>query len=156
MRGKEWMAELARTYFILVTLITAATFLLGMYFDPDARFGYDAFLSPLIYAACGTLPGVVLYSRQELGLKAFLFRKALHFVLIEAIILSVAFPYASVHTKRGNVVPVLGLCVFVIYVLVHGIEWGLDCLSARKMTEDLIRLQKSAAAPPDSLPPCSP
>ncbi|HBA50643.1 MAG TPA: hypothetical protein DCZ91_23165 [Lachnospiraceae bacterium] len=143
MRGKEWLAELARTYFILVTLITMATFLLGMYFDPDARFGYDAFLSPLIYAACGTVPGVVLYSRHELSLKAFLFRKILHFVLIEAIILSVAFPYASVHTERKNVVPVMGLCIFVIYVLVHGIEWGLDCLSARKMTEDLLRLQKS-------------
>lgn len=144
MRGKEFVADLARTYFILVTLITAATFFLGIYFDPNASFGYDAFLSPLIYAACGTLPGVVLYSRHELTLKGFLFRKALQFVLIETIVLSVAFPYASDHTSRENVLPVLGTCIFVIYVLVHVIEWGLDCLSARKMTQDLIHLQRTA------------
>ena len=69
MRGKELLNDMIYTYFMLVTMISAVMALLGIRFIPDASFGYEAFKMPLIYAAYGTLPNVVMYARQELTRK---------------------------------------------------------------------------------------
>lgn len=142
MHGKEFLVRLVRTYFILVTLITAATFVLGLYLDPGARFGYAAFSTPLIYAACGILPNAVMYSKRELTLKEFLVRKAVQFVLIEVIILSVAFYGINIHMEKDRAI-MMGICILAIYVLVHIIYWIQNYFSARKITEELISFQKN-------------
>ena len=74
MHGKEFIMKIIRTYFTLVTLITVAIFLIGAQLAPDASLSYTAFAIPLIYAACGVLPSVVMYSRKELTVKQFLVR----------------------------------------------------------------------------------
>ena len=63
---KERIREIADSYFISVTLINAAVFVTGMMFRPDEKFGYEAFLSPLIYGALTVIPTMIMYSGKEL------------------------------------------------------------------------------------------
>lgn len=141
MHGREFVNSLIYSYFTIVTLITILMFVLGMYFYPDASFGFVAYAFPLIYGACGVLPNVVMYSRHELTVKEFLVRKVIQLILIELIILFVAF---GRYTENPSVVIATGIGIFVIFVVSHVIDWIQKCLSAKKMTEELITLQQNA------------
>lgn len=135
--------EMLTSYFTLVTLITMATLVMGLCFDPEATFGYEAFATPLIYAACGVLPVVVMYSKKELSTKEFIVRKVIQFVLIEVMILFVAFYKTGIVGKRKEVIVGMGISVFVVYVLAHVIDWIQNYLSAKQMTEQLMKLQEN-------------
>lgn len=138
MSGKEFWINMIRPFSMLVTLITACTFILGSIFDPDAQFGYEAFASPLIVSACCLLPGFVMYSKKELSVKEFIIRKIIHFILIEAIVLFF-LPYAvdkSIGAKIGE-----ALAVLVVYVIVHLVIFIQDYKFAKRATEDLKKFQ---------------
>ena len=144
MHGKKFIISLITTYFRLVTLITVATLVLGLYFDPNACFGYTVFAAPLFYGACGVLPSVVMYSKRELTVKALLVRKLIQFVLIEVLILSVAFHNTGIQGEYLDVAIGMGISIFLIYVLAHMIDWLQNYMSAKRMTEELINFQKNA------------
>ena len=142
MQGKELIRDMINTYFMLTTMILAAMTLLGTYFMPEVRFGYEQFETPLIYAAWGTLPNIVMYAKKELTMKQMLIRKIIQLILIEIIIISVALPPELLESGNNTLVISLIICVFVIYVLTHVIEWYQDSITAKKMTEELIVFQK--------------
>lgn len=141
MHGKEFANDMLTSYFSLVTLISVVMLVLGLNFYPDASFGYVAYAFPLIYGACGILPNVVMYSRHELTIKEFLVRKVIQFILTEMIVLFAVF--GNVLTEDINVVIATGIGIFIVYVVAHIIDWIQECLSAKKMTEDLIKLQQN-------------
>lgn len=143
MHGKEFVIKIFSTYFTLVTLITVGTLILGLCLEPDARFGYMAFASPLIYAACGLLPVVVMYSRRELTAVEYFIRKAVQYVLVEILVLGAAYQGTDAFTEQKGTVISMGICVSVIFVLTHVVGWLQECVSARRMTEELIRFQKN-------------
>lgn len=143
MHGKEFIRNMMVSYFSLVTLITVVIFAMGLYLEPDARFGYDAFAAPLIYGACGILPNAVMYTKRELTVKEFLVRKVIQFILIEAIVLFVAFYGSDIRIKQKEIIIGVGVSVFIVYVVSHIIDWVLDYVSARRMTEELIKMQQS-------------
>lgn len=126
-------------YFTLVTLITAAILLLGLYMEPEAEFGYSAFAEPLIFAACGTLPCVVMISRHELPIKAYIRRKIMQLILIELLVIWVS----GARIEDGSALQ-FAISILVIFLCAHGISWLQECYAARQMTADLIRLQEKA------------
>lgn len=142
MRGKELIRDMISTYFMLTTMILVVMTVLGTYFMPEVRFGYKEFEAPLTYAAWGTLPSIVLYAKKELTMKQMLVRKIIQLILIEVIVLVVALPADII--DRGNSALVISLivCVFVIYLLTHIIEWYQDSVTAKKMTEELLLFQE--------------
>lgn len=143
MRGKEFFVNMLSTYFTLVTLITVAILVLGLHFNPDATFGYKAFLAPLVYGACGVIPMGVMYSTRELTIKEVIVRKVIQFILIEIIILFVAFYGREIDAKQTKLMMIMGVSILVIYVLAHVIDWIQNCVSAKRMTEQLMRLQEN-------------
>lgn len=142
MRGKELIRDMISTYFMLTTMILVVMTVLGTYFMPEVRFGYEQFEAPLIYAAWGTLPSIVLYAKKELTIKQMLVRKIIQLILIEVIVLRVALPAEIVESGNSALVISLIGCVFVIYLLTHAIEWYQDSVTAKKMTEELLIFQK--------------
>ena len=142
MRGKELIRDMISTYFMLTTMILVVMTVLGTYFMPEVRFGYKEFEAPLTYAAWGTLPSIVLYAKKELTMKQMLVRKIIQLILIEVIVLVVALPADII--DRGNSALIISLivCVFVIYLLTHIIEWYQDSVTAKKMTEELLLFQE--------------
>lgn len=139
MQGKELINDMIYTYFMLVTMIVGVMAVLGTFFIPDARFGYEAFVNPLIYAAWGTLPNVVMYAKKELTLKQFLVRKLIQLILVEIIVILVAIPSEVRETK---IVAALGLGILLVYILTHIIEWFQNYSMAKRMTEELLAFQR--------------
>ena len=82
MSFKEILYRSLMTYFVLVTCIAAGIMILGSFFDPDARFGYNVLASPFIFASLGVIPNLIMYSSKELSNKQLLLRKIIQFVVI--------------------------------------------------------------------------
>ena len=139
---RQFLLRKLMLFFILSTLITVAVFILGSVFDPGARFGYDALLSPLFYAGCCVIPSLVTYSRKELKPRAWILREVLQFVLTEAVVLAVVFRSSVIDTSQPPVVLGIAGSVFVIYLLVFLISWLANSSQAKQVNEELRRFQQ--------------
>ncbi len=71
-----------------------------------------------------------------------LFRKALMLILIEAVMMIIAFTGPEIDTDRPEVILVIGGCVLVIFVLVHLFLWLKDSAEAKRLTLDLEKFQQ--------------
>lgn len=142
MQGKDFINDLITTYFTLVTLITAVMYVLGICYIPNASFGYEGFAAPLIYAAYGTFPNIVMFSKKELSVKEFLIRKTIQFILIEVIVLAIALPGTATSPDKVEIAIALAISVFFIFILSHLFDWFQNSMSAKRMTEDLLAFQR--------------
>lgn len=142
MRFKEFIKSTCATYFILVTLINLVIFVLGIIYRPEQRFGYDAFLAPLVYAFLGILPMCIMYSKKEMTLVQILIRKILQLILLEVLLIEFGFGHANFTKDNSELIVSFAVSVFVIFVLVHVISFALDTQQARQMTLDLLSYQK--------------
>ncbi|MEE1273469.1 MAG: hypothetical protein UHI81_03095 [Olegusella sp.] len=138
---REALYQVARTYCILVTLITVAILVLGETFDAGATFSYDVFLSPLVFALVGAVPELVMVSGEELSRRAYVGRKVVQFALIETGVLAVAFASPAIPSDRADVAVSLVATVAVVYVAACACTYLSDRHAARKMTDDLARFQ---------------
>lgn len=127
---------------MLTTLITIAIFVVGSAFDAEARFGYDAMLTPLRYAACCVLPTFATYSKRELKRKELIARMGLELVLIEAVMLFFAFTSPAIDTTRISVILVITGSVLIIYVMARLFSWLRESAEAKVMNEDLQRFRQ--------------
>lgn len=137
MEFKKFLIEKLTLFFMLSTLITAAVSLIGSAYDTEALFGYDALLAPMRYAALCILPTFVTWSRHELSLRELLFRKALMLVLLEGVMLYIAFTSPVIDTDRIRVVLTLMGSVLAIFLLVNLFLWMRDSIEAKRMNQDL-------------------
>ena len=143
MHGKEFVIDCVRTFFAVVTLINVVMLVMGLSIAPKEQFGYEAFLAPLLYGAVGTLPNVVMYSKKELKLKELLVRKAIQVVLIEVLVLFVAFYGADEFWQQPHIIAGVAISILLIYILVSVIDWLQNYFTAKHMTEDLMKFQES-------------
>ena len=138
-------AQLA-SFFISVTLICLAIFILGSFLQPDLKFGYEAFAYPLIYGFIGSLPGLVMYSKKELTMKQTIIREIIQMLLIVVLIL--VFIFGRFKDFEYEMIPqiiAVAVSVMIIYVLVNVFGWLIDLKTANKMTEDLKKYQAKAS-----------
>ena len=142
MEFKRFLINKLILFFMLSTLIAVAISLIGLLFDGDTRFGYKEMLVPIEYAALCMLPTLVTFSKRELSPKALLARKALMLVLIEGVILFIAFTSDVIDTSRIEVVLTIAGSVLVIFVLVHLFMWLKDAAEAKKLNRELEAFQK--------------
>ena len=135
--------EAFRLYFILVTLISILLMVLGLMFDSDRVFGYEVFLSPLIYAAIGVIPCFFTDSEKELSMKMLIIRRAVVLLVIEAMILTLAYSAESIPTERNGVVPGIAIGIVIVFILSSVIEYVFELAGARELNEALLAYQNS-------------
>ena len=128
------------SFFVSVACICAAMALIGLSYESEARFGYEAFLSPLLFGAAASLPLLVKYSRKELSLKQAIIRNIIHFILLEVLLLSLLFA-AGLITDVSMAVS-LGFAIFVIDITVYLVLWISDTRTARAFNKALQEMQK--------------
>ncbi|MCM1538061.1 MAG: hypothetical protein NC254_06655 [bacterium] len=140
---KEILYRSLMIYFILVTCITAGMAILGSVFDPDAEFGYSAFVSPFIFAALGVIPNLLMYSSKELSDRQIILRKIIQFAVIEAEVAGVCIISPIIHTEKAEVIIGVMISVLVIFILVHLIIIMNNYFSAKQLTKELMQFQKN-------------
>ncbi len=138
MNPKDFIKGLFTDFFIVFTLVTIATGVLGLTLDSDRTFGYDAYFSPLLFSVLSMLPSVVMYSKRELTIRQMLFRKLLQLLLIEFLLLG--FTAIIGYCQLGVLFP-QGIAILLIYYAVAGISWLLDLKSSRELNKELAEYQ---------------
>lgn len=141
MTFKEHFKSVMSMYFIIVTLVNAATFVLGSIFRPDQTFGYEAFLSPLVYAAIALVPMLCMYSKRELTFRQYILREVFQLFAIEAVLIIFGLGTESLLHENRKLTAAFAFSVFVIYVLVVIISWLLDLKQAKMINSDLKSFQ---------------
>ena len=141
-KWKKLLIRAIRLYTLLVTLITVLMMILGSLLDRDRVFGYDAFLSPLIYALIGTAATVITRSDRELSIRSLIIRKVISLLLIEGAIILIALNAETIPTEKSWMIPGLAIGVFAVFVLTHIILYLIDRREAEKLNADLARFQE--------------
>lgn len=144
MSRREFLRIAFTQYFIIVTLINVVMFALGVIYRPDERFGYEAFLAPLIYAACSMIPVLLTYSKKELSVKQMILRQVLNLVAIEGIMIGIGLSGSPELVKQPLLVVSFAVSVFLIYLFVMILSWVLDLGQAKQMNMDLENYKKRA------------
>lgn len=145
MSFKEHFKSVMSQFFVIATLINIAMFILGEIFRPDDKFGYEAFLAPIIYAAISLVPMLCMYSKKELTVKQHFFRELLQLISIEFILIFFGLGAKSLSRDNLALTASFALSVFIIYVLVYVIAWLLDLNTARQINTDLKSFQSKVA-----------
>ena len=138
---KDHLKECLRNYFIIVTGINLAVFVLGMIFRPDQKLGYDAFLYPLIYGAITSIPNLLMVEKKEPTIKQSIFREIIGVILISAILLTTMFAGMEVTGELIVISCGIVLSVICITLLVNAVSWILDSRKAESLTNDLVAFQ---------------
>lgn len=139
MNFKAFLKSCLMDYFIITTCVTAAMAVLGQALDPEARFGYEAFFSPLIFGLISVLPSLITYSPKELSFRQALMRKVLHFIVLEAMLIGFGFWFDVLHDLADAAF--FSLTVFIVYLTVSLISWQSDKKDAGKINQMLKSLQ---------------
>lgn len=134
-----FVKKIMMSFFISVTCISAVMGLLGMIFESNTRFGYEAFFSPLIFGAVASLPLIVKYSKKELSFKQAAIRNVIHLLLIETLILSVLC-FGGMLANASMVIS-LGVSIFIIDLTVNLVLWINDKKTVRILNSALKKLQ---------------
>lgn len=146
MKIKERLGEAFKMYFILVTLITVLLLILGLTLDNDRVLGYEAFLSPLIYAAIGVIPVFFFGSEKEISMKRLLIQRIVTLLFVEAAVLVLAFSAKSIPTERKGVVIGIAVGIAVVYVLSLIVEYVFELIQSRELNEALEVYQRTGDA----------
>ena len=138
---KDHLKECLRNYFIIVTGINLAVFILGMIFKPDQKLGYDAFLYPIIYGAITSIPNLLMVEKKEPTIKQTIFREIIGVILISAILLTTMFAGMKITGELVAISCGIVISVICITFLVNLISWILDSRKAESLTNDLVAFQ---------------
>ena len=154
-KRKEWLIRALRLYTLLVTLITVLMIILGSLLDRGRVFGYEAFISPLLYALIGTAATMVTRSDREISVRSLIVRKIISLLLIEGAMILIALNADTIPTDQEWVIPALALGILAVFVLAHLILYLADRKEAAKLSADLARYQETQTEDfsPDRRPP---
>ena len=134
-----FVKKIMMSFFVSVTCITAAMLLLGLIFQPENRFGYEVFLSPLLFGVISSIPLLVKYSKVELTIRQTAVRNTIHFILLELTILSVLY-FGGILTTIPMTVS-LGISILLIDITVNLVIWINDKRTAKQFNDALRRWQ---------------
>ncbi|MGB4437933.1 MAG: hypothetical protein WBJ13_01640 [Sedimentibacter sp.] len=132
-------------FFIIVTCISAVIGIIGLIYEPNRRFGYEAYFSPLIFGAISIIPSFVTYSNKELTLKQMIFRNAIQLLILECLILITGYSFGAMKDKM--ILTSVAFSVIIVFIIVHLISWVIDSKTASILNENLKVYQKNDKKP---------
>ena len=145
MKIKTKLREAFRMYFILVTLITVLLMILGLTLDKDRVFGYEVFMSPLLYAGIGIIPVFFFGEEKEISMKRLLMQRLVSLGIIELITLILAFAASTIPTEKKSVVIGIAVGIAIVFALAIAVEYMFELSVAKSINESLTEYQKENA-----------
>lgn len=122
------------SFFIIVTCVTLVIGVLGLIYEPDRRFGYEAYFSPLIFGLIGVVPSFVTYSKREPTIRQMIIREIFLLFVLEAMILSFGY---GIDIMYGTMMFAVAGAVFAVFVLVHFFSYAIDYREATRLNAEL-------------------
>jgi hypothetical protein len=101
-------------------LHNAAIGILGMNLEPTARFGYEAYFSPLLFGLISVIPSFAMYARKELSFHQILIRKIIYVILLETLLIIFGIATGLLHNISDSIS--FALAVFAVYLVVNVIS----------------------------------
>lgn len=138
MKANNLRASIIRNFFIIFAIIILITALL----NPDFRFSSGEIWVVALFALLSDLASLVYWSKKELTNSQLIFRKIIHFILIEAIILSMGNIWGICSGILQNVI--FATEIFGIYAIVSLIDWMIDRKTANDINEKLKVIHKES------------
>lgn len=114
---------------------------LAVFSPPDQTFGYEAFLSPLVYAAIALVPMLCMYSKRELTFRQYILKEVFRLFAIESVLIIFGLGTENPLPENRKLTAAFAFSVFVIYILVVIISWLLDLKQAKTINSDLKSFQ---------------
>ncbi len=109
------------SFFVIYTCVSLTMMLIGFIYEPNRQFGYELFLSPLIFSVISSLPSLIEYSKHELSIRQLIVRKIIHLVVLEILILSTLWSFEIIKTVEMGLS--LGISIMIIDITVRIIDW---------------------------------
>lgn len=135
MKNINFLSTIIRNYFIIFTIIILGTALL----NPTHSFTFREIMLSALFALAGDLPSIVLYSKKELSNKNRYFRIAIHFTLLEIVILTFGNITGQVSGMKQTLL--FGLEIVGIYILVSIFSWLMDYKTANDINQELTKMR---------------
>lgn len=132
---KEFMHFLLRQYFVIYTGSMMATFCFCLAFYPGEVLPVSYLAWMLLFSLCGTLPGLVFYSKKELSKEQWIIRKGIHFVLLETVLLTAGRILGMYQGMKQGVW--FAITIFAVYVFVVAISYWSEKRTAEALNEKL-------------------
>lgn len=140
MNFKEFLIKnVMNSFFISVTFICIGMAIVGSIFEPDTRFSYSGFLSPIIFGMAASFPSLVKFSRHELTIGETIFRKILHLLLLELTINGILFINGAL--KNLSVTISLAVTIFIIDLAVNVVMYINDLRCAKLINRGIREIQ---------------
>lgn len=140
MDKKSYFLALVRQYFVIYTCSMVATFVFCKIFHSDVCLPVDFLAWMLVFSLCATLPGWLFYSKKELSKKQWMWRKVLHFLLLEVVLLTLG-RVGQMYRGIGQAVG-FAVTVFCVYAFVMVLEFQSEKKTAVHMNEKLRERRK--------------
>lgn len=122
---------LLRGYFIIFTIITLAT----AFLNPSHAFTFREIMLIALFALIGDLPTFITFTNNELSDKARYLRRFIHFILLEAILLTFGNILGQVSGLSKNIL--FAFQILGIYILVSVINLLIDHKTASDINKQL-------------------
>ena len=140
MTVKEFIISRIQLFFFFLTLILAASAVIGLVISPETELHYYQLFGPMIIAALCVLPTCVTYFRKEPTIAQFILRRAIELVLIECVVLFMISPEnSSIPAPLFYIM--LAAVVLIIYVIALLLMWLQKYQQSKKLTAQLKKFQ---------------
>jgi uncharacterized RDD family membrane protein YckC len=140
MNNSERIKEILRDFLIIFASIIIIIAVLRLIFDPDASFELKTVFIIMAFSFAGALTGVVLYPKEAISENIMRLRVILHFIFLEALLLSLAVLLNLVNGLFS--ILVLSLQIAAAYVIVRLLAYKNDQKEAKRINERLKALKK--------------
>ncbi|OBR65718.1 hypothetical protein A7K91_14230 [Paenibacillus oryzae] len=140
MNDSKRIKEIVRDFLIIFASIIIIIAVLRLIFDPDESFELRTVFIIMAFSFVGALTGVVLYPTEAISENIMRLRVILHFIFLEALLLSLAVLLKLVNGLFS--ILVLALQIAAAYVIVRLLAYKNDQKEAQRINERLKALKK--------------
>lgn len=131
----DYIKKLIRDFFIIFAIIVICITVLRQIFSPGEYFELKDIFIYMICSLVADLASLIFYLPKEISEKAMRLRIIIHFVVLEAALLTLANVMGWVTGILNTVL--LAFQIAVIYVLVRFLSWRDDRKTASRINEKL-------------------
>lgn len=135
MKYSELIKETIRDFLLIFASIIIIITILRQIYAPDADFELKTIFTIMVFSFLGALTGIILYTPNAISEGKMRLRVIIHFVFLEALLISLAVLLNLVYGTFG--ILLLALEIAAVYAIVRLLTYKKDKKEAQKINERL-------------------